>query len=205
MNKVLVTLAALALSTSAIAGPSWTYVDAGLTFADYDSDVDEDTVGYGLRGSFGFGELWHVQAGVGSVEVGGGKSKTGGADVTVYNLRGGIHPAVTDNTDFVLDIGYTGGEAKFESGSEKLKPSVYDIRTGLRANVGKLELRSFVSINTVDADEKTCGSNADQDCKGRVIGYAVGGQYNFSDAWSVGLDHAVAQEGATDVYVRWSF
>ena len=211
MKKLIIAAAAMAVSTGALAGPSWTYVDLGLVFNNYSPDADEDSVGYALRGSFGFADLWHVQAAVASTELNGGKSK-GGADITLYDIRGGIHPAVTDNVDFVLDIGYEGGEAKTNDGSEKLKPSRYDVRTGVRADVGKLELRSFISIGQTDFDSKTCGPTADKSCKGRDIRYSVGGQYNFSDAWSLGADYIVnagdtdvGAQGATNVYVRWSF
>jgi hypothetical protein len=217
MKKVLITMAALAASTSVMAGPSWTYVDAGVSFADSNYELGDDAIGYGIRGSFGFGSLWHIQANVASVEVNGGKGDPIGFDDTTYSLRGGIHPAVTDNTDFVLDIGYEGQEWDFDG--LKVKPTSYDIRTGLRSNVGQLELRAFISIVQNDFDVDDAGF----DGKGRTIEYSVGGQYNFSDAWSVGIDHVVGGgvdevipdvgdnarlrwgQNVTDVYVRWSF
>ena len=55
MKKLLVAAAAMAISTGAIAGPSWTYVDLGVVLGD--GADDEDLIGYGLRGSFGFGNI----------------------------------------------------------------------------------------------------------------------------------------------------
>ena len=195
MKKLLVTAAAMAISTGAIAGPSWTYVDLGFVVAD--GTDGEDTTGVGLRGSFGFADLWHVQANVSGFEKDGGKSK-GGEDVTIYALRGGIHPAVTDDADFVLDIGYTGGETKSDdgTGSQKLKPSVYDIRAGYRQNIGALELRGFVSYARADDDLG--------DKQWEIIP-ALGLQYNFSDAWSLGVDTIIQGDNQSDIYVRWSF
>jgi hypothetical protein len=200
MKKLLLTMAALALSTSAIAGPSWTYVDLGFVVGD--GEQDEDTTGYGLRGSFGFGDLWHIQADVASFESGGGKS-SGGTDNTVYTIRGGIHPAVTDNTDFILDISYTGVEEK--SDDDKVKPKAYGIRTGVRSNIGKLELRGFITLASTDNDQDGTGSPPIQESKTLQIIPAIGGQYNFSDAWSVGIDTVLEEDNLSNLYVRWSF
>jgi hypothetical protein len=200
MKKLLLTMAALALSTSAIAGPSWTYVDLGVVVGD--GNADEDLIGYGLRGSFGFGDLWHIQADVASFEQNGGKGNAGppaGTDNTLYTIRGGIHPAVTDNTDFVLDISYTGAEV--ENSTTKDKPKAYGIRTGVRSNVGKLELRGFVTLASTDNDLSGAAES-----KTLQIIPSIGGQYNFSDAWSVGADTDIlGEDNITDLYVRWSF
>jgi hypothetical protein len=199
MKKILLTMAALALSTSAIAGPSWTYVDLGFIVGD--GSDDEDTTGYALRGSFGFGDLWHIQADIGAFESNGGKGNNiapDGTDNTVYTIRGGIHPAVTDNTDFVLDISYTGAED--ESDTNKNKPKAYGIRTGVRSNIGKLELRGFVTLASTDNDR-----DGTEESKTLQIIPAIGGQYNFSDAWSVGIDTALEGDNLSNLYVRWSF
>jgi hypothetical protein len=196
MKKALVALAAMAISTGAIAGPSWTYVDLGVAIGNSDDD-GEDTQAYALRGSFGFANIWHIQADIASGEEDGGKSNSiaGGFDVTRYVIRGGLHPAVSDNADFVLDIAYASTEAENDAG--KIKGKSYNLRTGVRADVGKLELRSFVTWDFVDPDDGE---------KGRELGYKVGGQYNFSDAWSVGLDTDIlGEENLSNLYVRWSF
>jgi hypothetical protein len=201
MKKILLTMAALALSTSAIAGPSWTYADLGFVVAD--GEFDESTTGYGLRGSFGFGDLWHIQADVASFESGGGKGTGNGTDNTVYTIRGGIHPAVTDNTDFVLDISYTGIED--DEGDSKTKPKAYGLRTGVRSNIGKLELRGFITLASTDNDQDGTGTPPIQESKTLQIIPAIGGQYNFSDAWSVGIDTQLEGDNISDLYVRWSF
>lgn len=198
MKKALIALAAMAVSTGALAGPSWTYVDLGLVVAD--GSNDEDTTGAALRGSFGFADLWHIQASVAGFEEAGGKSK-GGADITAYELRGGIHPAVTDNADFVLDIGYLGAEEKTEDGgSQKLKPSSYDIRAGYRQDIGNLELRGFIKYARTDND-------AEGEASEKVWNLipSLGLQYNFSDAWSLGADYVIEDDNLTNIYVRWSF
>jgi len=207
MKKLIIAAAAMAVSTGALAGPSWTYVDLGYVFGNSDLATGEDTSGAALRGSFGFGNIWHIQAAVAGGEINGGKSPDfQGTDFSSYEIRGGIHPAVTDNTDFVLDIGYTGSELEFcntqPCDNDKTKPSAFDIRTGVRANVGQLELRSFLSWNFVDSDS----SDNTFDGEGQTLSYAVGAQYNFSDAWSVGIDTEILDsDNLSDLYVRWSF
>jgi hypothetical protein len=194
MKKVLITLAALALSGTAMAGPSWTYVDLGYITGD---SGDESTDGVGLRGSFGFGEIWHVEAGYADIDRMGGKSK-GGEDVSAYYIRGGIHPALTDNTDFVADIAY-GVSDDDDGSSDNPEPDAFQLRTGVRSNIGNVELRSFISLAFGSED-----TGGDDDF--RSVNYSVGGQYNFSDAWSVGADATVGDfADEIDLYVRWSF
>ena len=195
-------VAALSISGAAIAGPSWTYVDLGAYIGD-SSGKDNETEGVALRGSFGFANIWHVQAAVASGESNGGKSNTAvGSDDTAYGIRVGIHPSITDNTDLLLDIGYTEIDEKFGFGAgftdSTDNTDVIDIRTGVRSNIGKVELRGFVSLGAYDGET----SNDE----GRDVVYSVGGQYNFSPAWSVGTDVNVADSGdLIDLYVRWSF
>ena len=195
MKKALVALAAMAISTGAIAGPAWTYVDLGVAIGNSDNQ-GEDTQAYALRGSFGFANIWHIQADIASGEFDGGKSVSGGRDFTSYVIRGGLHPAVSDNADFVLDIAYLSTE-ETNTSNAKATDKAYQLRTGVRADVGKLELRSFVSWDFVDPDDGE---------KKRELGYTVGGQFNFSDAWSVGLDTDIlGEENLSNLYVRWSF
>jgi hypothetical protein len=193
--RMMCAVAALTLSGAAVAGPAWTYADLGVFIGD-SSGKDEETQGLALRGSYAFADMWHVQAELASGEVGGGKSETGGADVTAYGIRGGIHPSITENTDLVLDLGYSNVEMDF--GGSKPDADAIDIRTGVRSNLGPVELRAFVSLGFFDGD----GSNDE----GRDIAYAVGGQYNFSPAWAVGTDITVSDsDDLIDIFVRWNF
>jgi hypothetical protein len=195
--KIIFAVAALTLSGAAFAGPAWTYVDLGAFIGD-SADKDAETQGAALRGSFGFANIWHVQADFASGDLRGGKSETpNGADLTAYSIRGGIHPALSDNTDFVLDLGY--GNLEEKEASAKNSADILALRTGVRSNVGPVELRAFVSLEAFDGSD-------DSDAEGRNISYSVGGQYNFSDAWAVGTDVTVSeQDDLMNIYVRWSF
>ena len=202
MITTIAAVAALTIGSTAVAGPSWTYADLGFVVGD-SSQKDQETEGAALRGSFGFGSMWHVQALVAAGEENGGKSSSAnGSDVVSYGIRGGIHPSITDNTDFVLDLGYMNTENEFGFGTgntaTKEDNDTVDIRTGVRSNIGPVELRSFVSLGFFDGD----ASNVE----GRDIVFQVGGQYNFTEAWSVGADAILGDNGdVIDLYVRWSF
>ena len=111
--KILIATAALAFAGTAFAGAPWTYVDLGYLTAD---SGDERTDGLGLRGSFGFAEVWHVGLDLESVEWFGGKSK-GGVDETGYSIFIGAHPALSENVDLVIDLGYASSE--FERSNTK--------------------------------------------------------------------------------------
>ena len=189
MKKLILALAAFGLSSVAMAGPSWTYVDLGYVVGDSDGD-DNDVDGFSLRGSLGFAGIWHVQLDYLDVDIDQFDESFDG-----YELRGGIHPAATDNTDFVLDFAYF-DRTKEESGSSDVDTDGFTFRTGVRSNISdNIELRSFISL--------TYGEVENEDFTD--IGYAVGGQYNFNEAWSVGADATVGGDDLANLYVRWSF
>ena len=148
--KLIVTAAVLTISGAAVAGPSYTFVDLGYLTGD---SGDERTDGFGVRGSFGFAGMWHVAAELSAAETEGGKSKAGGADVSGGNIYVGLHPAMTDNTDLVIDLGY---EALEYDGGTSGKADVTGVflRTGPRALLAgdKLELSAYVSVAIGETD-----------------------------------------------------
>jgi hypothetical protein len=208
--KVMITtiaaVAALTIGSAAVANPSWTYADLGVVIGDT-TGKDNETGAIALRGSFGFGSMWHVGLDLASGEANGGKSN-GGSDTFGYAIRGGINPSITDNIDFVLDLGYTSVEDEYGFGtgnsSTKQDTSTIDARTGLRANIGPVELRGFLTLGWLDGE--TNGIRLDEE--GTDISYQMGGQYNFNDAWSVGVEgsfNSIVWGDSGNIYVRWSF
>ena len=190
MKKLILTLAAFGLSSVAMAGPSWTYADLDYLVGDSmgnNNDVD----GFGVRGSLGFAGIWHAQLDYFDVDDDPNDSVDG------FEFRAGIHPAATDDTDFVLDIGYFDGTFE-ESGEPDLDFDGISLRTGVRSNISdNIELRSFISLTYGDVE------NVDF----TEISYSVGGQYNFNEAWSVGADAEFngIEGDLMNLYVRWSF
>jgi len=211
MKKVIIALAAMAASTGALAGPSWTYVDLAYTRSSSLEEAGTDkSQGYELEGSFGFANIWHVAGFYGSAEtdaVSGGTFEI----EDYYNIRGGVHPAITDNTDFVAEIGYTGWSTK-SAGGATADPKAYDLTVGLRSMLSdRFEINGFLTYQSGESDSGAA------DDKFQVFAPTVGGQYFFTDNFSVNLAYtwgdiqstvlaagaAVADTGRFGV--RWSF
>lgn len=205
--KTILLVALLALPGITFAGPAWTFVDLGLNTAD---SGDERTTGYGLRGSFGFGDLFHVGLGIEQNEWAGGKSKSG-VDETAYDIWVGLHPAMGEKVDLVLDLGYLSSEFDFGSSSSDVDVTALYLRTGPRALIAneKLELYGYLALAA--GEDKGGGSTTDW----TGIGYTVGGQFYFTPAISLGAEVDVggaatpaSQVTSADqlkIFLRWSF
>ena len=194
MKKAMIALAALAFMGTAIAGPNWTYVDAGYTRASSGEGV---TDGFLLRGSIGFMEMWQARVEYVDGQIDGGSPP--GEDYDGYLLAIGAHPAVSDSTDLVLEIGLFDGDVK--DGGGTTGTDGYSLTAGLRSMwTDNLELNAFVS--TVDASVDGCGS-----CDSTSVVVQAGGQYLFTDNLGVGVD--VANGGGSgsvaNFYVRYGF
>jgi len=218
--KTIFAVAALAVSGAAVAGPSYSFID--LSYLTGDSG-DDNTYGLGGRASFGFANLWHVAAEIEKGEASGGKgSATGGADVQGGNIYVGLHPAVTDNTDLVIDLGYEALEAKQATGVNndgKTEVSSIFLRTGPRALLAgdKLELSAYVSYAIGESDSKGQPGGTKEDFSN--VGLQIGGQYYFTTAISLGVEAQVngyrsgpsggTVSGGNDdllrIFGRWSF
>ncbi len=197
MKKLILALAAFGLSSVAMAGPAWTYVDLGYVIGDSDEEEfgDGDTSGYLLRGSIGLGGLFHVQASYSDTEI---------QDIEFdgYGISVGVHPALSDSTDLFVDIGY---DTQSFDGSDIDMDTTF-VATGLRSMItDNFELNARVSINAIDID--TLEDQTD-------VGFGVGGQYFFNDNIGVGIDWSRRDVVVTDdygqidfvnLYVRWSF
>ena len=196
MKKAIIALAALAISSSAFAGAKWTYVDAGYVMGD---SGDESTDGYSIRGSFGFAEIWHIGASWGAVDYFGGNGKTNGSDSDAYSIYFGVNPALTDDIDLVVDLGYTAAED--EVGTEKLDSDSIFLRSGPRMMIGdNFELHTYVSLGWGNQDQSGGGDTDSTD-----VAVEIGGAYYFNPAWSIGADVAVQDDNLSTLYVRWSF
>lgn len=199
--KLIVATVALTVSGAVFAGAPWTYVDLGYITAD---SFEDSTDGVGLRGSFGFADVWHVGATASSVEVQGGKDKPFGFDETGYSLFVGLHPEITDYADLVLDLGYSDAEDDFGSGFEDDVTGVF-LRAGPRAMIGeKFELSAYVVSTWGELKERGGTTTVTTDFND--VGLQVGGAYYFTPAWSVGMDLDTSSVfDIVDIYVRWSF
>ncbi|HHQ14224.1 MAG TPA: hypothetical protein ENK16_04290, partial [Chromatiales bacterium] len=115
--------AALAFSGAAVAaGPSWTYLQLGYVQADSvetkqvnpATSTDFETNGLDIVGSLGFMGIGHGRIGYRDIDS---KDWTGELGMpgnklsfSNYELAIGVHPEVTENTDFVAEIQYRDGD-----------------------------------------------------------------------------------------------
>jgi len=195
MKKAILALAVMAVSGTAVAGPSWTYLDFGYLRA---SSGDEDTDGYQLRGSIGFADMWHAQLEYLDGEADGGKG-SGGDDVDGYNIIVGANPAVNDTTDLVFDLSYFDYDAEDTSGEAGIDG--YGLGTGVRTMwTDALELNAGVWVLSGDVE----GSG---DVTEVVV--RVGGNYAFTDNIVVGAEISngglLQQGNLANFFARYQF
>jgi hypothetical protein len=205
MKKFLISVVAMALSSVAMAGPNWTYLDLGIVLAD--SAGKDTAAGAAVTGSFGL-DLFHGNLTYMALSDAVNRcqntlcTKTKGDDYDSIRVGVGIHPAVTDSTDMVVEIGYTDGS--YDDASQD--PDAIDLSFGVRSMItDEFELSAMAIISDGSADT---GSDDDfQDA-----GFRFGGQYFFSDAISVNASVTQGQSvqtGAGDDYFqiggRWNF
>ena len=190
MKKAMIAVAALAASSAALAdGPGWTFVDLGYIRAD--SVVDEAD-GFQLRGSYEFATKWHARL----AYVDGEDGSVNG-DFDGYELIVGAHPAITDNTDLVWEIGLFDFEDDFNNSTDG-----YILSTGIRSMItDNTELNGMVSFSDGDADSGSISADFSE------INLMLGGRYIFSDNASVGVDYT---EGGilgdtANFYIRLDF
>ncbi|MGI9292066.1 MAG: hypothetical protein ACR2QG_12430 [Gammaproteobacteria bacterium] len=211
MRNLILALAGMAVSGLAVAGPNWTYADIGYNRAD---SGDEETDGFQLQGSFGFADKYHVQATYFDGEVGGNGGANSNPDYDGYRISLGINPAVTDNTDFVFQIGYFDLEEDDSDVDGDDSVDGYELRVGLRSMLtDNVEIFGYVNTAIGEAD---CDNGGACNILGVVaadgddfteISAIVGGQYLFTD--NIGLSLQYEQDGLfgdnATFGARWSF
>ena len=186
MKKSMIAIAAMVASSVAMAeGPSWTYVEAG--YLRQDSFGSDDSEGYIVTGSFEFATKWHIR---GSYE----DFESFGEDGDGYNIVLGGHPALTDRTDLVFEVGYFDFEEDGGFEEDGITVSA-GLRTMLADNV---DVWGLISSTTGDASF----SGSDEDFTD--LGLSIGGQYLFTDTLGVGVDYNESQQKA-NFFIRGSF
>ena len=121
----------------------------------------------------------------------------------------GGHPAITDALDLVIDLGYTDSEQKVRVCNQ---PDPGDtcgfgetdgvfLRVGPRTMIGdNFELSAYLTSAWGSLDDVA----NDEDFRGVTL--QIGGQYYFTEHFSLGADAELADAGDTiDLFARWSF
>ena len=195
--KLLAATAALTVSSVAVAGPNYTYAQLG--YLAIDSVGNEDSGGFELTGSFGFADVFHVGANISAGEIEGGKSK-GGADVDAYDIYVGYNPAVTDNIDAVIRVGFEEAEFKTQD-NPRVKEEALFLSFGTRAMVAEnFELNAFATYNAGKAKVTGIASEDFVDWE-----YSVAGIYSFTDMFAAGVKLDIDTVNTGTLFARVNF
>jgi len=195
ITGVLATAAMIASGSAlAVDRPDWTYVQASYGIGDSTSTGgNEDTSQWGIGGSLGFLNMWHVQAAWFDGE-------NEGADADGYSILLGLHPNVGDATDLFFDVFFgTTDQDDAPQASVTDELDKWGLNIGVRHMVTeRLELNGKVFYSDVDTPGNTGSSSADD------VGVEIGGQFNFG-AFSSGISANVTDDTIIKLNVRWSF
>jgi len=200
-----VAVAAFAVSGAAIAGPGWTFVEVGYGYGDNDmgnigpgvgsnngnSVYEDGTKGYTLDGSLSFGSMYHVALQYAKGDYYEGPTWLSESERKSYSGIVGIHPAVTDATDLVLELNYTKTEYSGFA-EDTLKDTGGGIRTGLRSMLSDtVEANAFIGI------QKT-------DYKDVEVAAELGGAWSFAANWALTADAKIGEsETQIGAGIRW--
>lgn len=185
MKKVLAISAAiaalpLALQSSAKADPlSWTEIGVGYDLAD---SGDETTDAFDVKASIGLGKMFHLQASYLDGSEGGGN----GVDFDGYEVRGGIHPSVSDSTQVVVDLIYFSYSADYDFGLSADEDG-YGLGFGVRHKMGdQFEVRAMADV--VDGSWDPDGGSSEDFTNTSV---SIGGRYYWTPAIFTGVTVAL--------------
>jgi hypothetical protein len=196
MKKLLLTVALMAITGTAVAGPEWTYADIGWVIVDSGNDGDEDDVnGFSVGGSIAFGGNWHANLEYVDIE----ESGSGGIEADGYRAAIGLHPALTADTDLVMELGYFDVDLDGPAGLDN-EADGFDVSFGVRSMItDKLELRAIISTSIGEWDDGMPVGEEDF----TDSGLTVGGQWNWNDNASTSVD--LTEDEVVKVAYRWNF
>ena len=201
MKKLLLTVALMAITGTAVAGPEWTYADIGWVIVDSGESNplmtgggDEDDVnGFSVGGSIAFGGNWHANLEYQDID----ESGSGGIEFDGYRAAIGLHPALTADTDLVMEVGYFEVDLDGPAGLDN-EADGFDVSFGVRSMItDKLELRAIISTSMGEWDDM--GGEEDF----TDSGLTVGGQWNWNDNASTSVD--LTEDEVVKVAYRWNF
>ena len=204
MKNIFVAAAVSVLSSVAIAeGPSWTYVSVGFVAGDSsDEEEDGNYSGHSFNASAQLSDTFHARIDYADVDLNERDSSEG------YTLALGVHSALTDNTDLVVEFVHSSYDFEEDNENEGEGYDGSGLNVGLKSMfTDKLELSAGVSFRDLELDTSFNGS------KERHITTYFGGQYFVNENMGVGIDYSEFDVQTTDdfgsigilnVYVRWS-
>ena len=236
--KITGAVAALALSSAAVAGPNWTWVEVGAYVGDADGglyatgdaigdsgqEYKDGYNGWSANGMFEIGSLYHVGVGYFDGDFAEGVSNSafdGGCegsdpevagdnyyagndcisnDASGWNVVAGIHPAVTDNTDLVVNVRYEKSDVRTSFGDggpsveQKTKTNEWGINGGVRSMLSDVfEVNGYIGYDQSDSLDNE-------------VWVKTGGQYYFGQNFGL-VAEATLSDATAEIYggLRWNF
>ena len=200
MKKLAMVFAAMLLmgGVTVADGPSWTFVDLGITVGDGSEDFfGGDTDGLSVAGSWGKG-MFHIGGNYGQLNF-------IDADFDIWELSAGINKGITDNTDMYFDvfyedwdeedIGITADRTGIAWGIRSMMTDDFELSGGMTYNEFSINPGGF----TLEADD---------------VGFNFGMQYFVTDSLGLGFQYERFDFVYTDdfgtvdtarFYLRYSF
>ena len=161
-------IALIAFSASASAeGFDYNYFSIGYGTMEFDN-VNVDGDGFNVGGSFAINQSYHVFAGYSTADL------DAGVDATEFGAGIGWHTSLTDAVDLVAGLSYEYVELDAPAVSG-IDDSGFGLGIGLRFAASEM-LELNAGIDYVDLSDS-----------GDDTGFSVGGLYDLTDAFSIGL------------------
>jgi hypothetical protein len=199
MNKLVLVLVSLALSGTALAGPSTFAEFALINGGENGRNGSGKENGFEFAGAWAFNENWYIGGVLGEYD------RRNQAENTYFNANGGYVHDLSPKTSLNLEGGLWYGEQKNTNGY-KAKPTAIEAKAGLNTMItDKFGLFGTFSLVGGDLDAE----NGDDDLNNFI--WSLGGAYSFSDRISLnvklvnGSNGVNGQDEVLRIAGRWTF
>lgn len=184
--------AAVLAAGPALAGdnPAWTWGQIDYSQA---SSGDDTSDAFGLGGSLGIADLFHVQLGYQNGTIGNDFGPD--QDFDGYTVTAGVHPHIGAATDAVFNVSYS----KFNLDDTNNDVDGWGLGAGLRHMLtDQFEINGMIDWTRSSIDHVSNGDSTD-------LSWTVGGRYLITPAISAGVSYTDAGEGTGTIDLRYQF
>ncbi len=198
MNKLVLVLAGLALSSTALAGPSTFAEFALINGGENGRNGSGKENGFEFAGAWAVNENWYIGGVLGEYD------RRNQAENTYLNANGGYVQSLNPKTDLTLEGGLWFGDQKNDNGNTT-KPRALEVKAGVNTMLSdKFSIFGTLSLVSGDTD-----SGGDEDLTNSI--YSLGGAYSFTETISLnvklvnGVNGVNGQDEVLRIGGRWTF
>ena len=203
MKKLVLVLAGLALSSTAMAGNSSYAEFALVTGGENARNSTGKENGFEFAGAWAFNENWYVGGIAGNYDVREGR------EWTYFDINGGYVKSINPKTDLTLEGGFWFGENESNGANkDKNKPKVLEAKAGINTMLSD-SLSVFGTLSLIGGDTDITCNNCNKDISNFV--YSLGGAYSFTETISLnvklvnGVNGVNGQDEVLRIGGRWTF